>query len=427
LASDGEHGTTPDIAMTTCCIVGCGPAGAMLGLLLARAGVSVVVLEKYPDFFRDFRGDTIHASTLQVLDELNLLEGFDRLPHQKASRVGVMTDAGTTVFGDFTSLPGKFQYVAMVPQWDFLDFITDEAARYSTFTLRQGAEVIELIRQDGAVRGVRYHTSIGVQELRALLTVACDGRHSVVRRASGLPLTEFGAPMDVLWYRISRLSTDPTGAFLRLAPGRLFPMIDRETYWQGGCTIPKGGFTALKAKGIEALRTDLRTYMPFLADRVNEITGWDDVGFLEVQVNRLRRWHRPGLLCIGDAAHAMSPIGGVGINLAIQDAVAAANLLAEPLRSGRVGEVDLAAVQKRRAFPTRLTQRVQLFMQRNMVSAVMASESAATVPRQMRIALRLPVLRRWIPRFLAIGVRNEHVRTGKFAPATGTTGPGTRS
>jgi 2-polyprenyl-6-methoxyphenol hydroxylase-like FAD-dependent oxidoreductase len=204
-------------------------------------------------------------------------------------------------------------------------------------------------------------------------------------------------------------------------------MIDRGTYWQGGCTIPKGGFATLKARGIEALRTDLRTYMPFLADRVNEITSWDDVGFLEVRVNRLRRWHRSGLLCIGDAAHAMSPIGGVGINLAIQDAVAAANLLAEPLRSGRVGEDDLAAVQKRRAFPTWVTQRVQLFMQRNLISAVMASESSATVPRQLRIALRLPFLRNWIPRFLAIGVRSEHVRTGVSAPGPGTGWSGARS
>jgi 2-polyprenyl-6-methoxyphenol hydroxylase-like FAD-dependent oxidoreductase len=409
-----------DVETTTCCIVGCGPAGAMLGLLLARAGVSVVVLEKYPDFFRDFRGDTIHASTLQVLDELGLLEGFDRLPHQKAAHIRVVTDEGDTVFGDFTSLPGKFKYVAMVPQWDFLDFITDEAAGFSTFTLRRGAEVIDLIQEDGVVRGVRYHTSNGVRELRAELTVACDGRHSVVRRASELPLTEFGAPMDVLWYRISRSSTDPTGAFLRLAPGRLFPMIDRETYWQGGCTIPKGAFAALKAKGLEALRTDIRTYMPFLADRVNEIRSWDDVGFLEVRVNRLRRWFRPGLLCIGDAAHAMSPVGGVGINLAIQDAVAAANLLVEPLRGGRVGEDRLAAVQRRRALPTRVTQAVQLFMQRSLISAVMASESSATLPRQFRIAQRLPVLRRWIPRFLAIGVRNEHVRIAKSAPPTGT-------
>jgi 2-polyprenyl-6-methoxyphenol hydroxylase-like FAD-dependent oxidoreductase len=384
----------------------------MLGLLLARAGVEVVVLEKYLDFFRDFRGDTIHASTLQILDELSLVEAFDRLPHQKATTISVVTDEGTTVLGDFTSLPGKFQYVAMVPQWDFLDFITDEARRFPTFTLRQRAEVVGLIEANGDVRGVRYRTPEGVRELEAQLTVGCDGRHSVVRSASGLPMTDFGAPMDVLWYRISRRDTDPTGAFLRLAPGRLFPMIDRDTYWQGGCAIPKGAFAALKAQGIEALRSDLRTYLPFLGNRVDEIRGWDDVGFLEVQVNRLRRWHRPGLLCIGDAAHAMSPIGGVGINLAIQDAVAAANLLAEPLRRGRVREEELARVQRRRTLPTRLTQGVQLFMQRNMISAVMANRSSTTVPRQFRMALRLPFLRRWIPRFVAIGIRNEHVRTG---------------
>jgi 2-polyprenyl-6-methoxyphenol hydroxylase-like FAD-dependent oxidoreductase len=393
----------------------------MLGLLLARAGVPVVVLEKYPDFLRDFRGDTIHASTLQVLDELDLVEGFERLPHQKASSIGVMTDSGTTVFGDFSTLPGKFDYVAMVPQWDFLDFITDEARRYPTFTLRQEAEVFELIEEAGAVRGVRYRTSDGVRDLRALLTVACDGRHSAVRRASGLPLTDFGAPMDVLWYRISRRDTDPAGSFLRLAPGKLLPMIDRGTYWQGACTIPKGGFDELRARGIEALRSDLYTYLPWLADRVDEIRDWDTVGFLEVQVNRLRRWHRPGLLCIGDAAHAMSPIGGVGINLAIQDAVAAANLLAEPLHKGTVSEADLARVQRRRALPTRLTQGVQLFMQRNLISAVLAGKTSARMPWQLRIALRLPFLRRWFPTFLAIGVRNEHVRTGVAPPSAGGT------
>jgi 2-polyprenyl-6-methoxyphenol hydroxylase-like FAD-dependent oxidoreductase len=393
----------------------------MLGLLLARAGVAVVVLEKYPDFFRDFRGDTIHASTLQVLDELSLLEGFERLPHQKASSIGVMTDEGTTVFGDFSTLPGKFDYVAMVPQWDFLDFITDEARRYPSFALRQRAEVFELIEEAGVVRGVRYRTEDGMRELRAALTVACDGRHSTVRHASGLTLTEFGAPMDVLWYRISRRETDPAGSFLRLAPGKLLPMIDRGTYWQGACTIPKGGFAELQAKGVEALRSDLRTYLPFLAERVDEIKGWDDVGFLEVRVNRLRRWHRPGLLCIGDAAHAMSPIGGVGINLAIQDAVAAANLLAEPLRRGTVSEEGLARVQRRRSAPTRLTQRVQLFMQRNLISAVLANKASAAVPWRLRLALRLPFLRRWFPTFLAIGVRNEHVRTGIAAPpSTGT-------
>jgi 2-polyprenyl-6-methoxyphenol hydroxylase-like FAD-dependent oxidoreductase len=384
----------------------------MLGLLLARAGVPVTVLEKYPDFFRDFRGDTIHASTLQVLDELDLVERFERLPHQKASSIGVMTDEGTTAFGDFSSLPGKFHYVAMVPQWDFLDFITDEARRYPTFTMRRQAEVFELIEEDGVVRGVRYRTRNGVRELRALLTVACDGRHSVVRHASRLPLTDFGAPMDVLWYRISRRDTDPSGSFLRLAPGKLLPMIDRGTYWQGAYTIPKGGFAELQARGIEALRDDLRAYLPWLGDRVSEIGDWEDVGFLEVQVNWLRRWYKPGLLCIGDAAHAMSPIGGVGINLAIQDAVAAANVLSEPLRRRTVSEEDLARVQRRRSPPTRLTQGVQLFMQRNLISAVLTSKTTAAVPWQLRIALRLPFLRRWVPRFLAIGVRNEHVRTG---------------
>ncbi|MGH8909652.1 MAG: FAD-dependent oxidoreductase [Egibacteraceae bacterium] len=411
-----ETGERTEVEETTCCIVGCGPAGAMLGLMLARVGVEVVVLEKHPDFFRDFRGDTIHASTLQVLDELGLLEGFLRLPHQKAASIDVMTDEGMTGLVDFASLPGKFQYVAWVPQWDFLNFITSEARRYPAFTLRQQAEAFGLVEGGGAVRGVRCRTPQGPREVRALLTVGCDGRHSVVRRAAGLPAADFGAPMDVLWFRIPRRDTDPVGAFLRMAPGQLLPMIDRRSYWQTAYVIPKGGFEPLKAKGIEALHAELRAALPFLADRVTEVSGWDDVGFLEVQVNRLKRWHRPGLLCIGDAAHAMSPIGGVGINLAIQDAVAAANLLVGPLRGGRVSERDLANVQQRRAFPTRLTQRAQLLMQRGLVSAVLSAQpsATATLPRPLLAALRLPLLRRSVARFIAIGVRNEHVQTGAY-------------
>jgi 2-polyprenyl-6-methoxyphenol hydroxylase-like FAD-dependent oxidoreductase len=404
----------------TCCVVGCGPAGAMLGLLLARAGVDVVVLEKYPDFFRDFRGDTIHASTLQVLDELGLLAGFEQVPQQRTVSIGIRTDDGTATLGDFSTLPGKFQYISMVPQWDFLAFLTQEAARYPSFHLRRQAEAFALVEDGGAVRGVRYRDPDGVREVRAPLTVACDGRHSVIRQEAGLVAVEFGAPMDVLWFRVAKAEGDPAGTFARLAPGRLFPMIDRRTYWQGAYVMPKGSFPQLKARGVGALHQELHRYLPFLGNRVEKgVRSWDDVGFLEVKVNRLERWYRRGLLCIGDAAHAMSPIGGVGINLAVQDAVAAANLLAEPLRRGAVTEADLRAVQRRRERPTKLTQRVQLLMQRNMISPLLESSDSAQLPRPMRLVTRAPfvgrAVARLLARFMAIGFRAEHVRS---APIT---------
>jgi 2-polyprenyl-6-methoxyphenol hydroxylase-like FAD-dependent oxidoreductase len=397
---------------TTCCVVGCGPAGAMLGLLLARAGVEVVVLEKYPDFFRDFRGDTIHASTLQVLDELDLLAGFEQLPQQRTERITVLTDEGPMQFGDFTHLPGRFQYISFVPQWDFLTFITNEARRYPTFTLRQRAECVGLLVENGEVHGVRYRDPDGEHALYATLTVAADGRDSLVRRYAGLTPVDFGAPMDVLWFRMPREEGDPTNTFARLVPGRLIPMIDRRTYWQGAYTMPKGSFSDLKAQGIHTMRDEIAAAMPWLSGRLEKaLHSWDDVGFLEVRVNRLRRWHRPGLLCIGDAAHAMSPIGGVGINLAIQDAVAAANRLAEPLLVGSVRERDLTAVQHRRQLPTRITQAVQLAIQHNMISPILEHRATASVPRRMRLAFKILPVRRWIARFAAIGVRNEHVRS----------------
>jgi 2-polyprenyl-6-methoxyphenol hydroxylase-like FAD-dependent oxidoreductase len=396
---------------TTCCVVGCGPAGAMLGLLLARAGIDVVVLEKYADFFRDFRGDTIHASTLQVLDELGLLEGFEQLPQQHTSRISIVTDDGALPLGDFTHLPGRFQYISFVPQWDFLTFVTEEARRHPSFTLRQQAEFVSLVVEGGVVRGARYRGPDGEHEVRADLTVGADGRHSAVRRAAGLQPLEFGAPMDVLWFRVPRHDDDPTSTFLRLTPGRLFPMIDRRTYWQGAYTMPKGSFAEVRTRGIERLREDIGHAMPFLKGRLEEaLSSWDDVGFLEVRVDRLRRWHRPGLLCIGDAAHAMSPIAGVGINLAIQDAVAAANRLTEPMRRGAVTERDLAAVQRRRMLSTRVTQDVQLAIQRRLISPLLEKRSSATVPRPMQVAFNLPVLRRFLGRFVGLGVRNEHIQ-----------------
>lgn len=401
------HRTLPD--STTCVIAGCGPAGAMLGLLLARAGVEVVVLEKHPDFFRDFRGDTVHASTLRILDELGLIEAFERLPQQRTTRINLLTDDGTMAMGDFTELPGKFRYLCMVPQWDFLSFLTAEAARHPEFSLHREVEVTGMVEDDSAVvRGVRCRTADGEQAIYADLVVAADGRQSTTRATAGLVATEYGSPLDVLWYRVSRVPTDPSGTLLRVVPGGLFPMIDRGTYWQGAHTIPKGGFAELRGRGIEEFRTTLRASLPFLGDRVEEI-DWDGVGFLEVRVNRLVSWSRPGLLCIGDAAHAMSPIGGVGINLAVQDAVAAANILTGPLLDGRVRPADLRAVQRRRAWPTRLTQRLQLGMQRSMMDSMQADRTR--IPLPMRLATRFPPMRRLVSRFLALGVRNERVRT----------------
>ncbi len=408
--------TTQDPPTTaTVCIAGCGPAGAMLALLLARAGVDVVVLEKHADFHRDFRGDTIHASTLQVLDELGLLAGFDRLPQQRTTGFTLVTDSGTLTLGDFTRLPGRFQALSMVPQWDFLDFLVAEARRHPSFRLLRQAEVVGLVEEGGRVLGVRYrdrgdHAAGEEREVRAMLTVAADGRHSAVRRAARLARVEFGAPMDVLWYRLPKAPGDPPATFARLTGSRFLPMIDRGGYWQGAYTMPKGAYAGLRAAGIEALRADLRAAMPFLADRLDgALRDWDDTGFLEVRVDRLRRWHRPGLLCLGDAAHAMSPVGGIGINLAIQDAVAAANLLTEPLLRGTLHERDLARVQRRRSLPTRLTQRVQMLMQRQLFPSSARSPRSGDLPRVFRLLGRTPPLQRAMSRFMAIGIRAEHV------------------
>ena len=397
---------------TQCVIAGCGPAGAVLGLLLARSGVQVVVLEKHRDFLRDFRGDTIHASTLTLIDELGLGEEFRRLPLQIVERLVVETDDGDRGFADFRRLPGPHKEIAFLPQWDFLDFVTRHAAEEPGFTLLLEAEATGLLQDGDQVTGLSYRDAGGERhEIRADLTVAADGRTSVLRQAARLRATRFGAPMDVLWFRLSRRDGDVNRTAGRLAAGRLLIRINRGDYWQTAYVIPKGGFERLREGGIAEFRADLARLEPFLADRLDaELPDWGAMSKLDVQVDRLPRWHRPGFLCLGDAAHAMSPIGGVGINLAVQDAVAAARVLAGPLRTGRLTEDHLAAVQRRRRLPTVVTQRGQRFIQDRFLAPLMAGRGGGGTPLPLKVLDRVPLLQA-IPAYLVgIGVRPEHVR-----------------
>jgi 2-polyprenyl-6-methoxyphenol hydroxylase-like FAD-dependent oxidoreductase len=384
----------------------------MLGLLLARAGVRVVVLEKHADFLRDFRGDTVHPSTLEVIHELGLLDAFLERPHQKLFEIGAMFGSTRLMLADFRSLPVKCGYIAFMPQWEFLDFIADEARRYSGFELRMETRVTGLIEDPhGRVVGVAADGPWGVEKIRADLIIGADGRRSDVRTAAGLPVRTFGVPMDVLWMRFSRQPDDPEQTFGYIAPGRLFVTLRRDDYWQCALVIPKGGFDELRAGELDHLRARIAGVAPWLEGRLHELTDWDDVKLLTVIVDRLKKWWRPGVLCIGDAAHAMSPLGGVGINLAIQDAVAAANILAVPLRGRSLTEAHLAAVQKRREFPTRVTQRAQLLIQNLAIRNVLASTTLPAPPLPLRLLDRYPHLRRIPARLVGMGVRPEHVRT----------------
>jgi 2-polyprenyl-6-methoxyphenol hydroxylase-like FAD-dependent oxidoreductase len=393
-----------------CCIAGGGPAGMMLGLLLARAGVDTVVLEKHADFLRDFRGDTVHPSTLRVMQELGLLEAFLQRPHQKLRQIGGQVGGQPIVIADFSRLPADIAFIAFMPQWDFLDFLAQEARKLPAFRLLMRAEATDLIEEGGSVSGLRARTPEGPLEVRADLTVAADGRDSLLRQRAGLQVQDFGAPMDVLWMRLSKRPDDPANALGRINAGRIFVTLDRGDYWQCAYVIPKGAGDAVRSGGIEAFREGIAAVAPFLRERVGELESWDDVKLLTVQVNRLRRWHRAGLLCIGDAAHAMSPIGGVGINLAIQDAVAASNLLAGTLQRGAPGEKALAAVQRRREFPTRMTQRMQLLLQRNVIGRVLASGTTPSLGWPVRLLQSFPVLRRIPARLIGMGFRPERVR-----------------
>jgi 2-polyprenyl-6-methoxyphenol hydroxylase-like FAD-dependent oxidoreductase len=382
----------------------------MLGFLLARQGVDVFVLEKHADFLRDFRGDTIHPSTLEIMYELGILDEFLKRPHQQVTELSGQIGSETITIADFTHLPTHCHFLALMPQWDFLNFIAEQASCYPTFHLRMQAEVTDLIEVNDTVAGLRAKTPQGALEIRASLTVGADGRHSVVRERAGLQVIDLGAPMDVMWMRLSRRLSDPAQTLGHFDRGRILFLINREDYWQCAFVIPKGTADEIRQRGLETFRQEIATLNPFLQDRVEELRDWKDISLLTVAVDRLARWFRPGLLCIGDAAHAMSPIGGVGINLAIQDAVAAANLLGPKLQQNNLTESDLEAVQRRRSFPTRATQRFQILIQNNVIRKVLGSDKTLSAPWVLKLLQRWPILRRIPARVLGLGFRPEHVR-----------------
>jgi 2-polyprenyl-6-methoxyphenol hydroxylase-like FAD-dependent oxidoreductase len=400
---------------TRCCIVGGGPAGMMLGLLLSRAGGAVVVLEKHGDFLRDFRGDTVHPSTLEILTELGLKKRFDALPQRQVNEISGLFADGVHALGDFRGLK-PFPYLALTPQWDLLDLLADEAKCYPTFTLYMNSEATDLLRQGAGNRitGVMASTPQGPLHIRADLVIACDGRRSRMREAAGLKPKNLGSPMDVLWFRLPRSDADPDGTYGVPGRGSFLVLLNRNDYWQVACVIPKGGAAQLRQQPIEEFRTRIAQRVDFLAGRVNLIDSWAEIKLLEVRVDRLRRWHRPGLLLIGDAAHAMSPIGGVGINLAIQDAVAAANILAPALLApGAPGEAALAAVQQRRLLPTRIIQSIQTFLQRRIIAPALTAHDdnkPLHLPPLLRFLLRFQMIRSIPARVFGVGFRREHIK-----------------
>ncbi len=397
---------------TQACIAGGGPAGMMLGVLLARAGVRVIVLEKHADFLRDFRGDTIHPSTMQVLHELGWLDEFLALPHQRVTELRASFGAQRFRIADMSHLPVAAPFIAMMPQWDFLDFLNRKGRLYPSFDLRMQAEARALIVDaNNRVTGLRAITANGPLDIHADLVIAADGRTSTLRHVAGLISQSFGAPMDALWFRLPRRPTDTSETQGRFDAGRIFVMLNRGDYWQCAFVIPKGTDARIRNEGLAAFQKSVGALVPFEAARATSIASLDDVKLLVVQVDRLEKWSRPGLLCIGDAAHAMSPIGGVGINLAIQDAVAASNILAAPLRENRVSDSDVEAVQARREWPTRMTQRFQLIMQNTIIGPTLAATGTAKPPLALRVLTRLPFFSRLPARVMGLGFRPEHVET----------------
>jgi len=383
----------------------------MAGYLLARAGVPVVVLEKHADFNRDFRGDTIHPSTLELMYELGLLDEFLKLPHQELRELRAVVNGQIVPAADFTKLPTRCKFIAFMPQWDFLNFLSSHAKRFPAFQLYMEIEVVDLLMENSRVVGVRAKTARGEVEVRADLVIGADGRHSIVHTRAGLELREFGVPIDVLWMRIPKKEGDPKQTLGFFQHGKLLVLLDRDDYWQCGFVIPKGGFDEIKARGLTQFQNDIASFAGFLRDRVAELNDWSKIKLLTVQVNRLRDWCCEGLLCIGDSAHAMSPAGGVGINLAIQDAVATANLLAEKLQHGPVHLDDLRTVQARREWPTRLIQGMQIFIHRRVVTGRRSGEKQTSLPFVLRLLKRFRILRQLPARFIGLGPRPEHVRS----------------
>ena len=405
----GEMNTSEKLE-TRCVIVGGGPAGMMAGYLFARAGVPVAVLEKHADFNRDFRGDTIHPSTLELMHELGLLDEFLKQPHQEMRELRGVINGQAVPIADFTRLPTRCKFIAFMPQWDFLNFLSSHAKRFPAFQLLMQTEVVDVLIKNEQVIGVRAKTPRGGLEVRANLVIGADGRHSTTHVRAGFSLREFGAPIDALWMRISKKPDDPEQSFGFFQHGKLLVLLDRGDYWQCGFVIPKGGFDEIKARGLPQFQNEIVSFAGFLRDRVTELDDWSKIKLLTVQINRLREWCREGLLCIGDSAHAMSPAGGVGINLAIQDAVATADLLAEKLRSGPVSLDDLRKVQARREWPTRLIQRMQVVIHQRVVTG-RVSGSDDSLPFLLRLLKLFPILRHVPARFIGLGPRPEHFRS----------------
>src|SRR5262245_2853818 len=404
-----------DVLHARCCIAGGGPAGMMLGFLLARGGVEVVVLGKPEDFLRDFRGQTIHPSTLELMHELGILDELLQRPHQEARQLTGYVSGVPVVIADFSHLPTHCKFIALMPQWDLLNFLADHSKRYPSYDLKMRTEATGLIEEDGRVTGVIAKSPEGGLEIRADLVVGCDGRHSTLRERARLDVEDIGAPIDVLWFRMSRSAADATDMFGHVEAGKMMVMLDRGTYWQCAYVIPKGGIERVKAKGLDAFRDAVVEMTPFFRDRIGEIKSWDDVKLLTVSVNRLRKWHKPGLLCIGDAAHAMSPVGGVGINLAVQDAVAAANILAVPLVEKRVTRELRVSVQRRRDFPMRGIQRIQVVVQNMLLAPALSSTERPRPPWPIKLMNWFPVLRRIPARVVGMGFRPEHIRSPESA------------